>query len=71
MVHVSARLCHDADGATPIHAWNRVQPRQHRFERDQATIDFADEPFEHLVEEVDLRQDLLDEKRMMRSESSL
>ena len=69
--HVAAGFRHDADRADAIDPRNRVQSGQHRFEWAQAPIDFRRHATDRLVEEVDLRQDPLDEKRVVRPKPAL
>jgi hypothetical protein len=69
--HVASRFSHDGDRADPIDTGNRVQGGQRRFERDQSPIDFRRQTLQRLVEKIDLRKDLFDEKRMARAKATL
>jgi hypothetical protein len=69
--HVASRFSHDGDRADPIDTGNRVQGGQRRFERDQSPIDFRRQTLQRLVEKIDLRKDLFDEKRMVRAKATL
>ena len=64
--HVATGLSHHNRRAVPVDTGNRIQQGQHRLERAQPPIDLGRQPVQGFVQKVDLREDLLNQERVMR-----
>ncbi len=69
MAHVAARFNDEPDGTEPVHTGNRIEGREHRLKWGQTPITLRRESLERLVQKVDLGEDLLEEKGVMRPEA--
>jgi hypothetical protein len=68
--HVGTDLGEDNLGVALVDARDRVEQRELSFERGDEPIDLDREPLDGFVEVVELGEDLSDQQRMMRVETS-